>query len=220
MRKLIAQFRRGKWVFFLCCKAAQKTPYFLFINKTAIFFCGKKFIQIKGEINNSSIPAKIDTLLRLVPDHFRKLICKQIQARQALIWVMSISLPVFFHFLFVSIGPVEYLILRKIASGNLFKRRAGQIQRMFAGDIVKSAPGFQRVNTFMGFVHNEQIKLQTIVFAHPFQFVVGSAKINGSFQPLQGFKGNQFARSSRISQRLCKFFTRQDAGAFLQRVIV
>ena len=82
----------------------------------------------------------------------------------------------------VGIGPVIDGILFEFFAGNSLERRAGQVQRKVAFNVVERHIRLVGIYALVGFVNNQNIPMNVIDFFQLFKF---TAKVNGAFEVLQ-----------------------------------
>ena len=199
MGQLRPQLRRGIGVFFLSGQGVEELFDLVLMDKTSAVIGGEKLVQVKGEVNSAVLAGQVKALLQGVIDHGGELVGKHGQSGQGLIGVIVLPVPVLLGLLLVGIAPVVDLLLRKPAVGQGFKGRAGEVQGVLPADVPEGPVRFRRVHALVGFVDDQQVKLNALLFlakgvrifpGQPAQLVVLSAEVYGAFQPLQGLKGH------------------------------
>ena len=142
----------------------------------------KKLIQVKGPF--FCLAVDFNALLQFIPNDLGHLIGEHIKLRQIRVGILLalVTLPIAFFLLLVGIGPVIDGILFEFLTGNSLERRAGQMQRKVAVNMVERHIRFIGIYALVGFVNNQNIPMDVIDL---FQFFKFTAKVNGAFEVLQ-----------------------------------
>ena len=142
----------------------------------------KKFIQVKGPFFCFTVD--FDALFQFIPNDLGHLIGEHIELRQIGIGILLalVALPVALFLLLVGIGPVIDGIFLEFFAGNRLERRAGQMQRKVAVNVVECHIRLVGIYALVCFVNNQNIPMNVIDFFQLFKF---TAKVNGAFEVLQ-----------------------------------
>ena len=143
---------------------------------------------------------QVEPLRERVSDHVRKLVREHIEARQLFVGVRALrSLPGRFRLLLVLVRPVENLLGAELAARNGLERRAGEVQRELALDIVKRLVRLVRIDALVRLVDDEEIP---VGLGDPFELLVVAAKINRALEPLQTLERDE---AGAVDLVVCEF---------------
>jgi len=142
----------------------------------------KKLIQVKRPF--FCLAVDFNALLQFIPNDLGHLIGEHIKLRQIRVGILLalVTLPIAFFLLLVGIGPVIDGILFEFLTGNSLERRAGQMQRKVAVNMVERHVRLVGIYTLVCFVNNQNIPMDVIDLFQLFKF---TAKVNGAFEVLQ-----------------------------------
>ena len=190
MFEFVAKLRGREGIFFLRRQCVQEVFDVRLMQKPSALVRRKELVEIEGIIDALVLFGQNKPLFDLAADHRGKLIGEHGKTGQRLIGVIIIAVPILFCFLFIGIRPVEDLFFGKLCACQLFERRSRKVERMLAGDVVERAVGTDSIHALLRLIHDEKVELEVL---DPSQFIVLSTEIDGTFQPLQRFKGDHAA---------------------------
>ncbi|MNS50778.1 hypothetical protein D3C72_834360 [compost metagenome] len=148
-----------------------------------VVLCRKKLVEIKGIVDIRLVLVDGNALGETVDDHPRDLVGQQVERRQRRIGVLlAVFFPLLARGLLVLVRPVEDLVLVELARGQRLERRARQVQRPPALDLVERDVGLGGIDALVGLVNHQQVPFG---LSNVFELVVRAAEVLRPLKVLQ-----------------------------------
>ena len=180
---LVAQLRRGERVLLVGRQAVEELDDLGLVLEEPVVLGREELVEVEGEVDVRLVLVDGDALGQTVGDHPRDLVGQQVERRQRRVRVLlAVVLPLLAGDLLVLVGPVEDLVLVELAGRQRLERRARQVQRPLALDLVEGDVGLRGVDALVGLVDHQQVPVE---LGDVLELVVGAAEVLRALEVLQ-----------------------------------
>ena len=180
MAQGVTQLGGGEGITGLAAQGVEPFVHGFVVHETATLHA-EELVEVEGI--SLRVAVDLHTLPHLVEHDVAHAVGVHVEARHGGIGVRAAAfVPVALGAALVGIGPVEDGILLKLLVGKGLERRAAQMERVAALDLVECYIGLVGIHAFVGLVDDEQVPREV---RHLLELVVVAAEMDGAFEILQ-----------------------------------
>ena len=180
---LVSQLRRGERVLLVGRQAVEELDDLGLVLEEPVVLGREELVEVERVVDVRLVLVDSDALGQTVRDHPRDLVGQQVERRQRRVRVLlAVVLPLLAGGLLVLVRPVEDLVLVELAGGERLERRARQVQRPLALDLVERDVGLGGVDALVGLVDHQQVPVE---LSDVLELVVRAAEVLRPLEVLQ-----------------------------------
>ena len=175
MADLVSQFGSGERVLLVGREAIEELDDLGLVLEEPVVFRGEELVQVERVVDVRLVFVDSHAFGQAVGDHPRDLVRQEVERWQRRVRVLLAGgVPLLAGGLLVLVGPVEDLVLVELAGGQCLERRARQVQRPRALDLVERDVGLGGVDALVGFVDHQQVP---VGLSDVFELLVQAAEV-------------------------------------------
>ena len=183
MADLVAQLGGGERVLLVGRQAVEELDHLGLVLEEPVVLGREELVEVERVVDVRLVLVDGDALGETVRDHPRDLVGQQVERRQRRVRVLlAVVLPLLARGLLVLVRPVEDLVLVELAGGQRLERRARQVQRPLALDLVERDVGLGGVDALVGLVDHQQVPVE---LSDVLELVVRAAEVLRPLEVLQ-----------------------------------